>query len=454
MVDVFIATYSLSVVWLLGFLFLRIVNCGNANLSVLSTVPLDFGVGAGLLYALLLLSSVITGQLRPVAVYLTILTLTASVFYAQRNMQRGGFLRREDLIGIISITAISLLILLPSVRIGIEGDGWAIWAFKAKAFFEDGMIKTSFLMDMERYAYSHPDYPLLFPLLEYWAYAHLGHINDHVIRLVPITFWILMMSFFYSTLLERIKTQQAVLSTTLLALIWPIAENAMLGLVDVVQAFYNLVGIVYLFRWLEKGKSKVFWTAALIIGFGANVKNEGSGFLVATIAALFLSAIYKTVTQKSYERLQLTLKFSLIGAIISAPWIIEKRIYGIKSELFSKGIPDTYAIIDRIGKLGIYYLNEAINIGYHGWGLLWVLAAFAFFKMICCSYLKEEKYHLFLTICLLQFLMLVGVYTITPYDLNYHLQTSGNRTLLQIVPAIFWICLVAVFQKQRQELSI
>lgn len=450
MIDIITATYALFVVWLLGFLFLRIMNLRSTDATILTSVPVDFGVGSGLLYLILFLTSITIGQLRPFVAYLVLTTLAALNYVKCRQRPRLRLPTREEATRVAFVITISLLILMPTVEKGLDGDGWAIWAFKAKVFFEDGKVSGSFLSDMERYAYAHLDYPLLVPLLEYWVYAHLGHVNDHVVRLVPISFWILMLIFFYSTILERMKNLYAVLSTFSLALVWPIAENAVLGLVDGVQSFYNLIGMVYLFKWLEKGDSKALWIIALILGFGANVKNEGLSFWMATIFVLTLSYIRNIFAKKSYSSLLDLIKFSLVGMIVCAPWIIEKRVLGIKSELFLKAVPDFGILLDRFWRLLTYYINEVISVGYSGWGLLWIFTSFAIMMMAYYSNLKEERYQVCLVICLLQLLIFAGIYIVTPYELDYHLQTSGGRTLLQIVPAIFWIGMMAAFSGKVQ----
>lgn len=453
-IDLSIAVFSLFPVFLLGFFCMRLIEGENKENPALASVAVNFGIGAGLLYLILFLSQIVTGHLRPSAVYIGSAVLAVlNIYFIRPDIKHLLKPRKEDLIGITLVILISFVILIPTIDKALDGDGWAIWAFKARVFFEDGKIASSFLTDMERYAYAHLDYPLLVPLLEYWVYFHLGHVNDHVIRLVPICFWILMLSFFYSTLSERVKRRHALLGTALLAFTWPITLNVVMGLVDGVQAFYNLVGIVYLFKWFEnRGKSNL-WTTVLILGFGMNVKNEGLGFWTATIGILLIFSVYKSRITKSYESLLSACKFCLAGIVIYLPWLIEKRIMGLGSELFSRGFPAIPDIIQRLKELGIYYINEVINIRYPGWGLLWIFLLFALLKMIYYSSLRREQYLVPILVCLMQFLIFIVIFAITPYDLSYHIATAGNRTILQVVPAIFWLGMHAAFSNEVNELG-
>lgn len=447
--DLLIVIFSFIPVFLLGFLSMRLIAGGSKGSPILASIAVSFGIGAGLLYLILFLTSTVTGDLRPSAVYTGLAVLAALNIYYYRKPEFKNLYkpRKEDFIGITLVILISLVILIPTIDKALDGDGWAIWAFKAKVFFEDGRISSSFLTDMERYAYAHLDYPLLVPLLEYWAYFHLGHVNDHVIRVVPISIWILMLLFFYSTLSERLKIRHAVLGTALLAFTWPIAENAVMGLVDGVQAFYNLIGLVYLFKWLEDRESKHLWTAALILGFGANVKNEGLVFWLLTASVLISFSLYRIITERSYTAFLSAIRFFGAGIAICAPWVITKKIYGIGSELFIMGLPTTAETTDRLSILSLHYLKETVNVGHNGWGLLWVYTALAVFNIRTIPRLKKGPYKTCYLICLLQLATLAAVYLVTPYDFNYHITSSSGRTLLQIVPAVLWTGMNAAFRE-------
>lgn len=450
--DLLIAISSLFPVFLLGFLSMRLIAGDGKGNQTLASIAVNFGIGAGLLYLILFLSSAATGYLRPSAVYTGLAALAVlNIYYRKTEFKNFSRPRKEDFIGIALAILISSVILIPAIDKALDGDGWAIWAFKAKVFFEDGRIASSFLTDMERYAYAHLDYPLLVPLLEYWVYFHLGHVNDHVIRLVPISIWILMLSFFYSTLSERIKRRHALLGTALLAFTWPIAENAVMGLVDGVQAFYNLIGLVYLFRWLEDGERENLWTSALILGFGANVKNEGLGFWLLTSSVLILFSLYRVITGRSYAALLPSISFFAAGIAICAPWLIAKKVYGIGSELFIRGLPSTAETTDRLSILSFHYLKETVNIWHNGWGLLWVFTALTVLDISTVPGLKKGPYKTCFLICLFQLMTLTAVYLITPYDFNYHITSSSGRTLLQIVPAVLWIGMNAGFRERTGE---
>ena len=453
MTDLFITLYALFILWFMGINFMLATGLRQSDNPFLANLASEFCIGAGLLYLLLLTGTFITGSLSPIIVYtvLFILIIFNLLTSGKVHLKQIHFLHKKEAAGFLLTLSLLFLLFLPSIEKGLEWDAWAIWAFKAKAFYLDGKIDSLFLSDMDRYAYSHPDYPLLFPLVKYWIYFHLGHVNDHVIRLVPLAFWTFMLLFFYTTLLGRIKTKIALLTLALLSLIWPVTQNVLMSSADAIQAFYNLLGIIYLYKWIEKSEKADFWTGSIILAMGMNVKNEGFAFWVSTALVLLILSTVKIIQKDSNRQLKAFIRFSLTGLFISLLWIIDKKLMSIGSELFSKEIPSLGIILERSGDLSLFYLKQILNTGYSGWGFLWLFTALALFKMVACGDVKKEHFQLYLASCFIHMLVLFAIYCITPYEINYHIQTSGDRTLLQLAPAIFWISTVSLFSDQNKE---
>lgn len=451
--DFFIAIYALFAIWLLGLNFMLATGLRRKEIPLPGNMATEFALGAGLLYLILFTLSIVTGQLVPSSIYVFLLLLILfNLFYKKRFPFTKNLLpKRWEMAGVLIIICLFALLFIPSLHKGLEWDAWAIWAFKAKAFYVDGKINNHFLTDFERYAYSHPDYPLLIPLLEYWIYFHLGHINDHVIRLVPLSFWLCVLSFFYSTALKYIKPSAALLSLSVLSFTWPMTINSLMSSADTIQAFYNLAGIIYLYKWIEKNEKAYFFSGTIILALGMNVKNEGLAFWASAALALLLLSAFRTIRDRSTKHLYSFSLFALTGIVISAMWIIKKKVNTIGSELFSKGVPPMETIIERSGELFLYYLKQIINTGFPGWGLLWIFTAWALFKLIACGGLRKESKQLYIATCFFHMLALFAIYCITPYEFSYHIQTSGDRTLLQVVPAIFWMGVVTLFEEENRE---
>lgn len=453
--DLFITLYALFFLWFLGLNFMIATKLRNSSARTLASIATDFSIGAGLLYLILFSASLIADNLMPYLVYLVLAILVPlNLFNKNLKFNKVWLADPKEAAGLLLIIVLLFILFLPSLHKGLEWDAWAIWAFKAKAFYADGKISSLFLSDIDRYGYSHPDYPLLVPIVKYWIYFHLGHINDHVIRLVTLAFWIAMLGYFYSTLSDHIKMPIALLSMALLSFTWPLTTNVLMSSADTIQAFYNLLGMVYLYQWIERGDRNSLWTGVIILSAGINVKNEGLAFWLSAAGALLVISSFRFLNKREIKTLYPLAGFLLTGILFSGLWIIVKKYAGIGSELFSKGIPAMDTIIGRSGEIVIYYLGQIININYPGWGLIWVFLILALLKIIVCGDLKRESFQFCLFTCFSHMLILFAIYCISPYDLDYHMQTSGDRTLLQLVPSLFWISVLSLLSEQKNNEAI
>src|SRR5690606_10733660 len=61
-------------------------------------------------------------------------------------------------------------------------DAWAIWLFKAKAFFLDGRIEP--YLERSSEFVGQPGYPLLTPLYSTFLYSLAGEVNGEAVKLV------------------------------------------------------------------------------------------------------------------------------------------------------------------------------------------------------------------------------------------------------------------------------
>jgi len=173
--DVAITVYSLVVIWIMGFLLIRrsALFRGESPVFVYGAA---FGIGGGVLGLVLLVSSGVGGRLHLIWGYLILLVaalLTVRFVRKEKSdVIPGGVERRVRLIEICLLGAFAPIVLtiIVSGTFGpVVGDGWAIWAFKAKDFFLGQQVDLAFLKDNTRFGFAHLDYPLLLPFLEWWV---------------------------------------------------------------------------------------------------------------------------------------------------------------------------------------------------------------------------------------------------------------------------------------------
>lgn len=166
--------------------------------------------------------------------------------------------------------------------------GMAIWGFKAKLFFLEGRIDPGFFTDPTR-IFAQQSYPLCFPLLIVWCYGWLGHVNDHVIQLLPVLF--AGGSLFL--LLQLLLSRGTRLWPLCLAALGLYASSSFAATIDNLYAepllvFFALTGIAAI-RAKRHAKDGTFPQEAwFVLGSCAWIKNEGLLIVLCAMGSAWL----------------------------------------------------------------------------------------------------------------------------------------------------------------------
>lgn len=169
-------------------------------------------------------------------------------------------------------------------------DAWAIWLFKAKAFFVDGRIEP--YLERSSEFVGQPGYPLLTPLYSAFLYSLNGGVDAEAVKILsPVFFFAMLAAFFY--LVRRIATVAvAGAATAMLALTVFLARTSfdLAGYAEATLAFYFAAAAGFLYLWLARGRTLDFAAACLAATAAAWTKNEGLFFLAgfAAISAIHL----------------------------------------------------------------------------------------------------------------------------------------------------------------------
>lgn len=321
-------------------------------------------------------------------------------------------------------------------------DALFIWFVKARAFFLDGSVEAAFLTDPV-YAQSHPDYPLLVPLAVSWVYTAIGAAQEEAGKIIyPLQFAAMLALFHYGS--RRLAGSRTIglLFTALLALTpvvlvhaagFPVLVDAsytgkdMTGYADLALSAYFLGAGVFTVLYAREGRGPFAYLAAMMLAMGAWTKNEGLTFALLGFIALAFAALLKE--KKDLRTLALCLA-PLVLFIL--PWSVYKALLGLGNEYVeSMGL---FAFISNLPRLGqiIPYFVDFMFFKPGVTGLTWwayavsaVLGARAVFKG------KTLALH---WLILGQFGVYVFVYIITPVDLKWHLSTSVDRLVMQMIP--------------------
>lgn len=319
---------------------------------------------------------------------------------------------------VISIKDRWPIVLFALFTIGIVfssgSDAWdarSIWLFHAKKIFYD----NSLYAQLDNYGHSHSDYPVLIPA---WS-ATLGKVvgvwNEVYPKSASLFFIIPVLIFSVAVL--AYSTGSIVY---LVAIAYFSGTHLLDGYVDGILALY--VG-AYCLLLLSINEAKpeakldkpLFLALLLILTIITLLKNEG--FFIAIFLMMFtffsvrprLSVIYMGV-------------FAL--GIYFLSWKIPVILADIPSEFLDGQF--TSRFFARIHSFKSWEM-----IAEFFFKSLWI----SIFALLIFVIIKREKlrhYRAPLYFCCLYLVFLVFVYLSTPLDLNFHLITSADRTLLTV----------------------
>lgn len=323
-------------------------------------------------------------------------------------------------------------------------DGMAIWGLKGRTLAAtDGY---PLLHPLARS--SHPEYPLHLPLLAAVIAQWAGGWQDRLLPLLT-AFDVTALGLLLCHALEQRRAGRWARRCLVIALlVSPILWRELtLGKADLNVALCVAAALVGLEAWLRGSRVADLRLAAVAVGLGAWSKQEGMAYGV-----LFCLLACLLTPRHRYRRLPSALALALA---IPLPWHICRWLLGIATEPFAVGetMHQRAPIILRT-MLATLARPDL-------WGLLWWLALPAALWLTAVwgwqRWRGEEagpgvERHLVLSaLFLLGGLgFIVTAYLTSPYNVAWHLHTSLDRLLLQLLPTTV---LVAHGALQRLDLT-
>ena len=297
-----------------------------------------------------------------------------------------------DLIVLVALVAYAIFALC---RPPYEWDFYGIWGLKAKWFFEAGGVDWTFL----RTNTSHPDYPLLVPLMFDFLAVVTGGWNDAAFGWLYIAIG--------ASLIAIVRGHAPALVT--LAAAFP-ALSVWIGHAEGAVMAYGCAGLLF----LRAGSIR---TGAIFLGLAAWSKNEGLAWIVTAALALLIA------TRGIRKVLALWPAVALIS-----PWLIARSVLKLPTDL-AQG-----SALQRI----LEHLRDPVTTFNALWSAtpdqpyFWLVVA-----LIVVLYARRavQREQFLLLALLLQSAALVVPLLATPFDLGGHASFALNRIPHQLAPA-------------------
>jgi hypothetical protein len=320
-------------------------------------------------------------------------------------------------------------------------DAWAIWNLRARFFFRDGGLawRDGFT---EALAWSHPDYPLMLPAFVAGTWKLLGRETSAVPIGVACFFTFGCAALMATSVAILRDVRQGLLAGLAIAATPFIYVQGAMQCADVPVAFFRLASLAA-FAMADRFEHCGFAVlAGVAAALGGWTKNEGLLWLGALVAA---RAIFK--------RGVLFLAFLAGAAPVTAVVIVFKARVATSSDIF--GAAGRAGMLTRVVDPARYLLivKEALR---HIWdfGPL-LISAFGLLAVyfIVAGLARDPRDTAALRSGVLAILFTAAgyfmIYVLRPLDLAWLLDTSADRLLLQLWPAIVFEVFLAARAPQR-----
>jgi hypothetical protein len=362
---------ALGVILVLGD---AVVACVMRRMALylFERLALAFILGAAALSVLWLAFSGFYGIVNPLWL-LTPTSLAISMATRRSPRPRVSFLNDWQWIDLVLTCAIGaqiVAILFASLRTPLGWDGLFNFEIKARFIFENvpsGRFPLPYLSDASR-IWSHPQYPLMVPFVEYWIYAWLGRIDQTAIKIIFPVFYACLVALTCGVI-RRISMPRIALATGVaLGLLPPLTvlPGAVSGYAEVPLAASAAGGIGFTFLALKTRDVEPAILAGLLLAVAAWTKAEG--ILLFGCVVMALLAVIVTGPRTSAIRIAVTV--SVIPLLSIGLWMLIQRWYGLPGADF---VPVSVASLangaGQARNLINIFVAELLLPGH--WGLLW-----------------------------------------------------------------------------------
>jgi 4-amino-4-deoxy-L-arabinose transferase-like glycosyltransferase len=328
---------------------------------------------------------------------------------------------------VLALGAFALVAVIGLLMVGVKGvddyDAWNLWTRKAILLFYDGGLPLD-VFSGRAYATTHPDYPMLLPVLEALHLRSTGRFEPWSIH---IALWLLLAGFVWAMAFLASRVTRPIVWALLPAAAALISVRELLtGLADVPLAFLLCLAVLALALWLEGERRSDLALAALFLAGAAGMKNEG---LLGALLALAMTVAVVAVRRRWRALVPLGVAAAAMLAVAVAPWRLWLSAHDLKGDIpIGKGLDPSFlfsaARWDRV-----WPSVEAVHgqLIAQSSASIFVPLALALVVLRLRGRDRSPVAGFYLGIGLLYAASLVWAYWVSPLDLAFHIEKSVSR---------------------------
>jgi hypothetical protein len=331
---------------------------------------------------------------------------------------------------------------------GIQ-DAWNIWNMRARFIFRGGPGWTD-IFSQKLYWLNHSDYPFLVTAGTARAWSFIGNETTLAPAIQAALYALSLVGLIFSAVRAKSGFRQGVISALILVCTPFFARLAGWQIADVPLALFFTASVFLFILIIENPQQHgLFVLFGLCVGLAAWTKNEGISWLILCLSVFILTRLVEHKPIRIILRESRSIGIGL--AIPVAVLIVLKIFLAPAGDLFSD--QTTNSILEKIMDPQRYILTISYGIkalaGYSPIGLfvlptipILLVYLFIFFPQ------KEDRSRLRLLIfpvvvVLIQGLMYLAIYVITPHDLIWHLRTAVDRLIFHVTAPILLLIFLA-----------
>lgn len=320
-------------------------------------------------------------------------------------------------------------------------DAWQTWNLFARFIYRGGVHwKDAFTPLL---APHHPDYPLLIPALVARSWQYIGAESQLVPILIAFSFCFATIWLLFSTISAAKSKGQAYLAGIILMGTISYVVLGTYQYADVPLGFYYLAALsLILLQDLSPNNRGISLLVGTMAGFACWTKNEGFLFLSAIISARLILILI----MGNKKAILIQLFYLVVGAsMVLAVVLYFKYEMAPLVDLFMK--QNMTVMFDKLRDPSRYLvvINAFFKITLNTNPLFFLVVFFPLYSGVSIEPRMKESLFTIFMVMVIMYAGYLAFYIITPYDLEWHLETSLSRLLMQLWPS----CILAIFLATR-----
>ncbi len=330
-------------------------------------------------------------------------------------------------------------------------DGWAIWNLRAR-FIDSGVQwRDGFTSAL---AWSHPDYPLLLPSSIAREWVMLGNRTQVAPILINLVFTLSILALMLSGL-ALTKGWKTAIFAGLFTL--PVLQVS-LGFkqyADMLVAFFFLASnyLLFLADWSRRENSSMLILVGLTTGAALWAKNEGWAFLLALGFSEVVRILLDNFRFRDLIKRWLFFSIGLAPVLVTA--LIFKFFVATPNDLV-QGLQNqnNFSMLFDYSRYLLIAKMCFIQIFSYGSLRIALIPLILIFMLMVGVSIKRNERNAIIAIgvrILIISWIYFGIYLFTPYPLEWHLDTSLNRLITQLLPSFILLVFLSARSIEEHE---